>query len=372
MELTLTDDQGFFRDTTRRFLTTEAPLARTRRDMVRPGGYDRALWRKIAEELGWAAIAIPEVYGGFGLGAVEIAVLQEELGRSLACTPFFATVCMAANALRRAGTDEQQAAWLPGIASGEVTATLAWVGHPRRWDAQGVGATWALEADGYRLRGSLLAVVDGATADLLLVCARGPDDALALFVVPRTLPGVACTGAATMDQTRRSANVNLEDVLVPHDARMAGETDVLAVIFDEAATALAAEQLGVAERCLEMAVDYAKVRRQFGRPIGSFQSIKHKLADLLVAVESARSAAWYAAWAASAAPDELPVAASLAKAWCSDAVFKCAAENIQVHGGIGFTWEHDAHLYFKRARASESFLGDATWHREQLAVRLGW
>lgn len=372
MNFGLNEEQRALRDAARRFLAAEAPLSRTRRDMERPEGYDRALWQQMAAELGWAAIAIPEAVGGFGLGAVEIAVVQEELGRSLACTPFFATVCLAATAIRRAGTEAQQAEWLPRIAAGEVTATLAWVGHPRGWDARTFGATWETLDGGYCLRGILHAVIDGHTADLLVVGARGPDDAYGLFLVPADTPGLVRVSVGTMDQTRRVATVTLDNVVLPEGARMSGGVETFGATLDEAAAALAAEQVGIAERCLEMAVDYAKVRRQFNRPIGSFQAIKHKLADLLVAVESARSAAWYAAWAAAEAPEELPVAASLAKAWCSDAVFKCAADNIQVHGGIGFTWEHDAHLYLKRARATESFLGDATWHREQLAVRLGW
>ncbi len=371
MHFGLSEEQEALRDTTRRFLAQQAPVAWSR---SRWGlGWDAALWRREAEELGWAALALPAAYGGFGLGMVEVVVLQEELGRVLHPSPFFATCCLAAPLLLDAGTEAQKARWLPAFAAGEATGALGWMSTPRGYGVDGVGGEAVVTADGYRLSGTLLGVVDGATADVLLVALRCAGD-VALFLVERGTAGVTVSPHATMDGTRALATLHLDAVRVPTAAGLDGAGESLARALDRGAVALAAEQLGAAEVALDMAVAYAKVRHQFGRPIGSFQAIKHRCADLLVRVESARSAAWYAAAVADGAGEagELPLAASVARSWCTDTVFEAAAENIQIHGGIGFTWEHDAHLYFKRAQSSAALLGDAAWHRAQLADRLGW
>lgn len=368
MHFGLSPEQESLRDTTRRFLAG-VPSARARLGE----GWDPTLWQQEAGELGWAAIAIPEAYGGFGLGMVDVAVIQEELGRSLHPSPFFATCCLAAPCLVAAGTEAQKERWLPLLAAGEVTATLGWTSHARGCGVAGVGGRAVATAQGYQLDGALLSVVDGATADVLVVALR-VDDGVGLFLVEAGAAGLSRQAHTTMDGTRALATVTLTGVEVSAERRLDGGADALSHVLDLAAVAMAAEQVGTAELALEMAVEYAKVRQQFGRPIGSFQAIKHKCADLLVWVESARSAAWYAAAVADGAgePGELPLAASTARLWCTEAVFRATAENIQVHGGIGFTWEHDAHLYFKRAQATSSLLGDPSWHKEQLATRLGW
>jgi alkylation response protein AidB-like acyl-CoA dehydrogenase len=313
---------------------------------------------------------IPEALGGAGLGWVELVAIAEETGRSLACLPFFSTVCLGANALVAAG----DAAHLPRIASGEVTATLAF-GEDAAADVGCIATVACEDAQGYTLSGTKRCVVDGATADVLVVTARAPgtsgDAGVALFVVDAGAPGVARERVPALDTTRRLATVQLRNVRVDRAARI-GSASVLARIIDRAAIALAAEALGGAERCLEMATDYAKTRVQFDRPIGSFQAIKHRLADMLVAVETARSAVYWAACVAAADDDrELPTAAALAKSYATEAFFRCAAECLQIHGGIGFTWEHEAHLFLKRARGSLSLLGSPAGDRERIAATLG-
>ena len=343
--------------------------------MATDRGYDPELWRAMADEMGWTALTIDEAYGGFGLGMVDLVALVEPMGRALVCSPFFSSICLGAAAIQCAGTEANKAELLPSLASGARTATLAMVEPNQRWRASDVAATLTPDGDGFRLDGTKRYVVDGHTADLIVVVARAPgtvgDDGLSLVAVEGCR--VQCELQNSLDATRKLATVKLEAVEVDRAAVLGTPGEAAAPLrrtLDLAAIALAAEQVGGADQCLDMAVEYAKIRQQFGKPIGSFQAIKHKCADMLLLVESARSAAYYAAWAADHAPDELPSAASMAKAYCSDAYFHCAGENIQIHGGIGFTWEHDAHLYFKRARASATFLGDAADHRERLAQRI--
>ena len=372
MRFAFSADQEELRRGARRFLDAHSPSKSVREQMATERGWDPAVWRRIGVELGWPSLIIPEQYGGSGYGQVELVGLMEEMGRALLCAPFFSSVCLATNCLLSGADEAQKAHWLPALASGESTATLAWVEQDGRWDASTTQARFVREGDDFLITGQKSFVLDGHTADWLIVAARGDQAELALFLVPATSEGLSRRALTTMDQTRKQAEIVLAGVRVPADHRLAG--DGLATLertLDLAAAALAAEQVGGADRCLEMAVDYAKVRVQFNRPIGSFQAIKHKCAEMLVRVESARSAAYYAGWAAAESPADLPLAASQAKAYCSDAYFHCAAENIQIHGGIGFTWEHDAHLYFKRARSSEALLGDAAYHRERFARRMG-
>jgi alkylation response protein AidB-like acyl-CoA dehydrogenase len=333
-------------------------------------GYDPSVWKQMGEQLGLQGLAIPEEFGGSGYSYVELGVVLEEMGRALLCAPYFSTVVLAANTLLHCGDESAQKEYLPGIASGETIATLAFTEPSGRWDADGIQMTASGSGDSWTLDGEKMFVIDGHTADLLLVAAR-TGAGISLFAVPADASGVTRTPLSTMDQTRKQAKVEFSGT----PARLIGADgagwDTLDRVLDLAAVGLAAEQVGGAQKCLEMSVEYAKVRVQFGRPIGSFQAIKHKCADMLLEVESAKSAAYYAMWAASELNDELPVVASLAKAYCSDAYFHAAAENIQIHGGIGFTWEHPAHLYFKRAKSSELLLGDPTYHRELLAQRIG-
>jgi alkylation response protein AidB-like acyl-CoA dehydrogenase len=332
----------------------------------------------LGEELGFTSLAIPEVYGGAGLGFVEIAAVSEEMGRALLCSPFFATVCLAASAVLAGGTEEQKRELLPGIAAGQTTAALALTPPSGRWDAPGSGVTYVARGAGYELSGASSFVIDGHTAELVLVVARPAsapmDGEPFIFVVPASTPGLERRVLTTMDMTRKQAELTLRQVQLPSSARLGdvgNGAQTLARTQDLGKVALAAEQVGGAQRCLDMSVDYAKTRVQFGRPIGSFQAIKHKLADMFVQVESARSASYYAAWAAAHSEDELPTAAATAKAYCSDAYFAVAAECIQIHGGVGFTWEHDAHLFFKRAKSSETLFGAAAFHRDIVARQMG-
>jgi alkylation response protein AidB-like acyl-CoA dehydrogenase len=364
------EEQEELRKSVRRFLEDKSPETEVRRLMETTEGYDPAVWSQMAQQLGLQGLAIPEEFGGSGFTYVELIVVLEEMGRALLCAPYFSTVALAANTLLSSGDDSAKKEYLPGIASGETIATLAITEPAGKWDEAGITLAATGSGDSWTLNGTKSFVIDGHTAGLILVAARTPAG-VSLFAVPGDAPGLTRTPLATMDQTRKQAK--LEFAGTP--ARLVG-TDgsgwaTLSKTLDLAAVALAAEQVGGGQKVLEMSVEYAKVRVQFGRPIGSFQAIKHKCADMLLEVESAKSAAYYAGWAAAEDSDELPVVASLAKAYCSDAYFHAAAENIQIHGGIGFTWEHPAHLYFKRAKSSELYLGDPTYHRELLAQRIG-
>jgi alkylation response protein AidB-like acyl-CoA dehydrogenase len=369
MSMTFTAEQDELRRSVRRFLEQKSPPADVRRLMETDEGYDLAVWQQMAEQLGLQGMAVPEEYGGSGFGFVELVVVLEEMGRALLCAPYFSTVVLAAAALIESGDDTAQKDLLPGIADGSTIATLAWVETPIRWDAETVATRATRTADGYTLDGTKTLVVDGHIASLLLVVAEA-DGGPSLFAVEAGEPGLTRRRLESLDMTRKLARVELSGT----PARLvAAEGDAARIVertLRLAAVALAAEQVGAAQKCLEMSVDYAKLRVQFGRPIGSFQAIKHKCADMLLEVESARSAAYYAAWTAADASPELAVVAPLAKAYCSEAFANAAAETIQIHGGIGFTWEHDAHLYYRRAKSSEQFLGSPAEHRDELARRL--
>ncbi len=370
MNFAFSEEQEELRRSVRRFLDDKSPITEVRRLMETTEGYDPAVWAQMGAQLGLQGLAIPEEHGGSGFTYVELIVVLEEMGRSLLCAPYFATVALAANAILTSGDDAAKKELLPGIASGDTIATLAFTEDNGRWDEGGIATAATRTGDGWTLDGHKMFVLDGHVANLVVVAAR-TSAGLSLFAVDENAPGLTRTALATMDQTRKQARLELSGTpgrLIGADG---GASAGLSRTLDLAAVALAAEQVGGAQRCLDMSVEYAKERVQFGRPIGSFQAIKHKCADMLLEVESAKSAAYYAGWAAAEGSDELPVVASLAKAYCSDAYFHAAAENIQIHGGIGFTWEHDAHLYFKRAKSSELLLGDPTYHRELLAQRIG-
>jgi alkylation response protein AidB-like acyl-CoA dehydrogenase len=371
----ISDEQEQLRDAVRRFLDAKSPTAEVRRLMDTSDGYDAAVWSQMARELGLQSLHIPEEFGGQGFSFVELAIVLEEMGRVLLCAPYFSTVVLAADAIMNAGTPEQQGALLPGIASGDTIATLAFTEPNGRWDASGLEMVASGSGDSFTLDGTKMFVLDGHVADLIVVAARiegtADETGVALFTVAGDAAGLTRTALSTMDQTRKQARLEFAGVAATPLGEPGAGWQALSKTLDQAAVGLANEMMGGAQRVLDMAVEYAKVRVQFGRRIGSFQAIKHKCADMLLEVESGKSAAYFAAWAAGEDNDELPVAASLAKAYCSDAYYHCVAENIQIHGGIGFTWEHDAHLYFKRAKSSELLLGDATYHRELLAQRIG-
>jgi len=370
MNFAFSEEQEELRKMVKRFLDEKSPESEVRRLMATDEGYDPAVWHQMATELALQGLGIPEAYGGQGYGPVELYVVFEEMGAALFCAPYFSTVALAANAVLLVGDDDDKAAFLPGIASGETIATVALTDDAGGWDLAGTTTTAVSSGDGWALSGVRSFVTDGLVADVLFVPAR-TEHGLSLFALDGDAPGVAREALLTMDQTRKQCRVVLDQapgrLVGAEGAALAG----LEATMQVAEAALAAEQVGGAQRVLHNSVEYAKTRVQFGRPIGSFQAIKHKCADMLLDVESAKSAAYYAAWAAQERNDELPIAASLAKSFCSEAYFHCAAENIQIHGGIGFTWEHHAHLYFKRAKSSELFLGDPAYHRELLAQRLG-
>jgi len=375
MNFAFSEEQEQLRDAVRRFMETKSGSEDVRRLMETTDGYDPAVWAQMANELGLQSLAIPEEFGGQGFTFVELGIVLEEMGRVLLCAPYFSSVVLAANAILNAGTDAQKAELLPGIAAGETIAALAFTEPNGKWDADGITMEAVGGGDAYTLTGTKHFVIDGHTADTIVVVARQAgttgEDGIGFFVVAGDAAGLTRTPLATMDQTRKQARLDFAGVAATPLGTVGAGWPALSKTLDQAAVAMANESIGGAQKCLEMAVEYAKVRVQFGRPIGSFQAIKHKCADMLLEVESGKSAAYYAAWAAGEDNEELPVVASLAKAYVSDAYFHAAAENIQIHGGIGFTWEHDAHLYFKRAKSSEILLGDATYHRELLAQRIG-
>jgi alkylation response protein AidB-like acyl-CoA dehydrogenase len=375
VRFSFSDEQEELRQTVRRFLEDRSPPGEVRRLMETPEGCDRDVWRQLCGELGLAAVHIPEEYGGQGFSFAELGIVLEEAGRALLCAPYFASIALAANSILNAATETRKKELLPSLASGETIATLALAEPDGRWDAAGVALT-AAPADGaFRLDGTKSFVLDGHTADLIVVAARQPgssgEDGLSFFTVPGDAGGLERRLLSTVDATRKQARLEFRGVRAEPLGELGAGAPALARTLDQAAIALANEMVGGAQKVLEATVDYAKVRVQFGRPIGSFQAIKHRCADLLLDVELAKSAAYYAAAAAAEGDEELPALASLAKSFCSDAYLKAAAENIQLHGGVGFTWEDDAHLYFKRAKSSEVFLGDPTYHRELLAQRLG-
>ncbi|MCW2784704.1 MAG: Acyl-CoA dehydrogenase [Marmoricola sp.] len=346
----------------RRLLEKRSAEPAVREAMESPSGHDLVLWVTFADELGLQGLAVPEAYGGSGAGYAELAIVCEELGRSLACTPYLATVVLGAGALLASGDPGACERWLPGIVDGTLTATAA-------LDA-GSSVTARRAGDGWLLTGAIAHLLDGASADLLVLLAATPEGP-SLFAVEglSAAPGAAVTTIATSDLTRRIAALELADtpaVLVGDAGAGASAADAA---LAAAMVALAAEQVGGAAAALDMAVGYAKTRHQFGRPIGSFQAIKHKCADMLVAVESARSAVWAAARALDDEATEAAEASLLvliASSVCSEAYLRCASDNVQVHGGIGFTWEHPAQLHVKRSRGSAVLLGTPAEHRAQL------
>jgi alkylation response protein AidB-like acyl-CoA dehydrogenase len=369
------EEQEELRRTVRQFLESKSPETEVRRLMETTEGYDPAVWKQMGQELGLQSIAIPEEFGGQGFTFIELGIVLEEMGRVLLCAPYYSSIVLAASAILNAGTEAQKQELLPGIASGDTIATLAFTEPNGKWDVTGITLEAKESGGSWSLSGEKMFVLDGHTANTIVVVARtagtSGTEGISFFTVSGDADGMTRTPLSTMDMTRKQAKLELSNVAAEPLGASGDGWAAYSKTLDQAAVALANEMMGGAQFVLDMSVQYAKDRVQFGRPIGSFQAIKHKCADMLLEVESGKSAAYYASWAAAEDNDELPVVAALAKAYCSEAYFHAAAENIQIHGGIGFTWEHPAHLYFKRAKSSEIFLGDPTYHRELLAQRIG-
>ena len=370
MKFAESPEQGELRDSVRRFLAEKSPSAAVREQMESHEGYDRAVWEQASAQLGLTGIGIPEAYGGAGFGFVEQCIVLEEMGRSLYCGPYFASAVLAATVLARCDDEPARKRYLPGIASGEVIATLAITGDGERWDGTDQALTARASDGAWQLSGYRGLVLDGHNADLIVVAAPTAGGT-SLFAVPGDAPGLTATALPSLDQTRRLARLDFDGVPAELIGTEGTAATALGSTMDIAVVALAAQQLGGAQAALDMAVGYAKVREQFDRPIGSFQAIKHKCADLMLEIESARSAVIYGAWAVAEEAEDVAVVAPLVKAYVSETFHHAAAENIQIHGGIGFTWEHDAHLYFKRAAADGLLFGDADFHRARLADRIG-
>ncbi len=363
-------EQYMARDAAREFLAEQCPMSRLRQIIETETGFDRALWKGLAE-LGWTSVLVPEEHGGLGLGFLDVALLIEESGRALVPAPIIETAAMLPVALRVASA-EQRARWLPAIASGDSVATVAITGTEGRAVPAEIGLRARRDGAGFVLDGEAPLVAFGGVADLVLAAARD-DDGVSLFVIESSDRGVARETIAGLDPTVRLSAVRLDGVRVGAD-RVIGERGgawrTIEAVLDAGRTGLALQAVGGAAQALDMAVEYAKVRHQFGKPIGSFQAIKHKCAEMMVALETSRSGAYYAAWAVGAGAPATSVAVAIAKSTMTEAFRHVAGEAIQVHGGIGFTWEHDLHFYFKRSKYLEWALGTPAECREAIAAAL--
>jgi alkylation response protein AidB-like acyl-CoA dehydrogenase len=370
MDFAFSPDQELLRKSARAFLAETMTPATVRLLWDDPRGEHEQAWKEMAQ-LGWLGLALSEAYGGSALGMIETAILLEEMGRVAAPGPYLPTV-LAARAIEEAGNDAQKRRWLGAFAAGEARATVAFVDADLDWRPDTMGTRATRTPKGWVLSGRKQFVPWAHIADVLLVPAWTPDG-LTLFLVEPAAVGLTLDPTPVMDLGTRLANVALDEVVVGDDAVLGASGQAgarLAALLRYGAVGAAAEMLGAARRCLDMAVGYAKVREQFGQPIGSFQAIRHKCAEMLLEVENSHAAVYYAAWALDAKAEDAEVAASVAKAYVGEAARKVCGEAIQVHGGIGFTWEHDLHLYFKRAKALEAMYGDAEYHREEIVRRV--
>jgi alkylation response protein AidB-like acyl-CoA dehydrogenase len=376
MDFAFSSEQEEFRETLSRFFEEQAPISEAFRLMETPEGYDPVLWKQMGEELGLQGVHVPEAYGGQGFGFLELGLVVEEMGRALLCSPFFSSACLATPAILNAGTEEQKQRWLPGLASGETIGTLALLDDGDEWSPEAVTLEATHEGDSLVLNGRKRLVTDGAQASLFVVAAREPGtsgrDGITLAVVEAATPGVSVTPLETLDMTRKLADIAFDGVRAQPLGGVGEAGDVLGKTLDQARVCLALENTAGAERCLHDAVTYAKQRIQFGRAIGSFQAIKHTLAEVLLEVESGKSAAYWASWVASEDREELPLAAAVAKSFCDDAYVKASEDNMHVHGGIGVTWEASPHLFAKRAKANETLLGHPAWQRRRIAEIQGF
>ncbi len=375
MQYSFTSEQHQFREVVQRFMKDKSPATEVRRLMETDAGFDADVWKDLSGQLALAAIPIPERYGGAGFGFVELGIVMEEMGRTLLCAPYFSSVVLAANAILNAGTEQQKQQLLPDIASGKTRAALAMTEPNGRWESSGIELISEPAGDHFLLTGEKSFVVDGGTAELLIVVARlkgsDGDAGISFFTVHGDASGLNRRGLNAMDQTRKLTHLKFSGV----EANLLGGAgdagQALSKTLDQGAIALANEMIGGAQCLLDSSVAYSKLRMQFGRVIGSFQAIKHKCANMLIQLELAKSAAYVAAAAVETEGANVPALASMAKSAASDAYMLIAAEAIQIHGGIGFTWDQDTHLWFKRAKSSEVFLGDSTYHRELMMLRWG-
>jgi len=364
----LTETQQVLKNSAREFFSAECPIGEVRRLMETGTAYDAALWQKMAQQ-GWTGIIFGEEYGGLGLGLVEMAVALEEMGRALLPGPYLSTVLLAGVVIDAAGNPAQKRKYLSRISMGEARATLALLEASARWEPEAIELAARPTRSGFALNGRKMFVPDAAAADFLVCAARRGAD-LGLFIVPRGVRGLTITPLPAIDGTRKLDRVEFDGVEVAEDDFLAiGDSarDALERSLAVSTAGLAAEMVGGMQRVMEIAVEYAKTRKQFGKPIGQFQAVQHLCADMLLLTESSRSAAYYAAWALQERAPEAAVAVSIAKAYASDAYREVGNRGIQVQGGMGFTWENHVHLYYKRAKASEIQFGDATYHRERIA-----
>jgi len=368
MNFSFSDDQILLRNSVRAALEEQCKPARVRAMMEDARGYDEALWAEMAK-LGWLGLPFAEEYGGAGLGLVELCLVLEELGRVAYPGPFFASVVLGGLALTEGGSAAQKERWLPAVASGKALLTAALVEDALDWDPSATMASATRRGDGWVLSGVKRFVPWAHVADAVLVPARTPEG-VSLFLVDPRSPGVSLGPMVGIDLANRWSEMRLVDAAAAADAivgQPGGARSLLEALLRRAAVCSSAEMLGAARRCLDMSVEYAKVREQFGQLIGSFQAIRHRCAEMLLDVENAHSAVYYAAWALDAGAEDATVAASICKSFVSEAARTVCGDAIQVHGGIGFTWEYDLHLYFKRAKALEPLWGDAAYHRELIA-----
>ena len=368
MQFGLTETQQVLKSSAREFFAAECPIGEVRRLMETDTALDTALWQKMAHQ-GWTGIIFGEEYGGLGLGLVEMAVALEEMGRALLPGPYFSTVLLAGTAIDAAGNRAQKHKYLSRISMGEAHATLALLEANARWEPEAVQLKAHPTRAGFALNGRKMFVPDAAVADFLVCAARRGSD-LGLFIVPRGARGLEIAPLPAIDGTRKLHKVEFEEVEIAEEDFLAiGDSalDALERALAVATVALAAEMVGGMQRVLEIAVEYSKARKQFGKPIGQFQAVQHLCADMLLLTESSRSAVYYAAWALQERAPEAPAAVSIAKTYASDAYREVGNRGIQVQGGMGFTWENNIHLYYRRAKASELMFGDATYHRERIA-----
>jgi alkylation response protein AidB-like acyl-CoA dehydrogenase len=365
MNFGFTEEQELLRQEVRKFLDAHCDTGEVRKIGETPEGYSKELWKQIAE-LGWVGLTIPEAHGGAGLGWVDLVVLLEETGRSLFPSPLLANT-IAARAIAEAGNDEQQGRWLPGLADGSTVATVAVVEASDRPTSEAVSLAGEADGDGFRLTGEKRYVLDAGNADLFVVAFRagGAGGDLRLAIVPADAAGATVESTPSMDLSKRLGNVRFDGVAVAGENVLAHAP--LERILDLATAAVTAEMVGAAEGAVQLTADFAKERIQFGKPIGQFQGVKHPLAEMYVDVESFKSLVYYAAWALDHGEPDAARAVSMAKAYASDAFARIGIDSVQLHGGVGYTWEYDAQLYLKRSKWARPIYGDATFHYERVA-----
>ena len=375
MDFSLAEEHVMLKTSARDFLDTECPKRLVREMDEDPTGYSPELWKKMAD-LGWQGLVIPEQYGGVGSTFLDLAVLLEEMGRALVPGPFLSTVTQAGRAVLVAGSEAQKQAILPGVCNGETIMTLAWLETDGNLEADGITVSAAHKGDSYSVTGAKLFVPDANIADQMVTAVRtgkgNGEDGISLLLIDTAASGVEVTQLKTMSG-EKLCEVVFKDVSVPASDRLGEEGDgwqVLQEVIEGATVGECAWMAGGARWILETATQYAKERVQFGVPIGSFQAIQHKLSDMCVEVEGATAIVYFAAWAQAEQDDARKIAASVTKAWCGDIYKRAAYQGIQIHGGIGFTWDHDMHLYFKRAKSAEVVFGDSDYHREKVAQLL--